>query len=205
MSILLQNITISVITSLVASLIFCFLSFRYTGVDIWFGNALRKSPSTGEHYGNYRYRIVLGNNGLNDLLEISVRVKITVVVKEKSHFTYLEAGNQGFLPVLAGKKSGTKFGNNTNKNILTLSFSDIAYKEFQKSFYPLEIQLAAARKTLSLDKIFETFHNSLKIEVFVFGNAAISGIRKMYYKCYLASDVENELTIDYAPKVRPRN
>lgn len=110
MSDLLQNIIISVITSLVASLIFCFLSFRYTGVDIWFRNKLIKSPSTGEHYGNYRYRIMLGNSGLNDLLEISIKAKITVTVREKSHFTYLDAGNQGFLPVLAGKKVALNMG-----------------------------------------------------------------------------------------------
>ena len=59
-------------------------------------------------------------------------------------------------------------------------FSQPTCNEFQKSIYPSFLRNKAQNNTLSLDDIFDNYRDSFELKVYVFGNDALTGARKLF-------------------------
>ena len=179
----LTGILLGILSSLIASIVFWLVFFKISRTNVKFSLVMAKSKNIEEYYaGENRYRIKLVNSGMRDLIEISFLVRITVKCKGNiSNYTFLGIGNENKIPILYGKKYQYK---NTNglggAQMLTLYPVEVTYNEFKKTIYSKYLQKQSAEKKLCLDDIFYEYGNNADIVIFVYGNDALTGARKLF-------------------------
>lgn len=191
MNLYLSSIILGVFASLIASVVFWLLSYYYTGTNIVFSPKIEKSSGMGNRAGKYRYRIRFRNIGHRDFFEVSMMVKLT----SGNDYTFLGIGNNdNILPNIAGQKSAKK----GMKSIHTLTIFPNAttMREFTKKKYPEEIIRKSDKGELCLEDIIN-LNNEFIIEIYVFGNDALTGVRKHYHKSYTYNDIIEGKFITY--------
>lgn len=185
------NGVIGVLCSIVAAWIFWYFSFKRSNVNIKFADQIEKSPNAFGNKG-YRYRIKLINIGRENLIEVSFFAKLFIKRKRIKNSCYLRFGYRDFTPILYGRKWQNK---KKNRNIgfswtIELGMSEETFLEFSKKFYPKEIRAAAAKRTLTLDDILNTFQDDVQIAIYAFGYDSVTGARKMFTsKRYTIKDI----------------
>lgn len=186
-------VIIPFIVSMAVSVVFWWLTFKHSNIEIIFSDKLekRKDIRVGKE-GQYRYRVRISNVGKRDLFEVYMIAKLTVKTYDgRTNTTYFPVGEEGTIPVLVGKynikkkKENKKIYKKTGKwkrnNIYSygLYINEIAYNEYSKNFYEESVRKKASNKTLVIDDIFQTYPD-VSLTIFVFGNDSITGARRKY-------------------------
>lgn len=178
----LMSLVIGIAGSLIASLVFWYLTFKKDETALFFSDVIEESNSVKTD-GYPRFRIKIANLGKADLLEISIKVKILVSLSKKN-VTYLDVGNAGFIPVLK-RPHNKKF----STSIFTIYPGELAFGEYQKDFYDPSLREKAARHQLSIRDIFDVYDDKVKIIVYAFGNDGFTGARRVFTKEYTKQDI----------------
>ncbi len=197
----LKTIALGLISSIVASVIFWILSFRYSRTKVVFSEYITKSKNTGEYHGENRYQVKLINAGRQNLIEIAISARLSILIDGKSHNTYIGLGHNNTLPMLYGRK------NWTNKKILPSQYPFIftlhpikeTWKEFTKSHYSDAIREKAIHNELSLDDIFDAYGDTMTIRIFLFGNDGLTGARKVFSIFYTSANITHGSFCAYTP------
>lgn len=171
-----ETIALGVLSSLVASFVFWFLTFRFSGVKVKFSECIEKSHSIGGDSGKFRYMIRILNIGNRNLYEVSLYAKVTVKIRDVIYYTYVEVVEENQIPVLRGRKDQIANPKKRYGQKLTLRITETSREEFKKKVYPKKIQAKAFSGELSIDDIFECLPLA-NIQIFLFGNDAITGRR----------------------------
>ena len=177
-----ESVLLGIISSIFASSIFWWFSFHRTKTKVEFPQAIEKSKNTGEYPGKNRYRIKIINSGIRDLIEVTFLAKLSIK-RSNDHsrnYTYIGLGNENQLPIMYGKRSQKKRAGINLANKLTFFPIQTTCNEFQKSIYPSFLRNKAQNNTLSLDDIFDNYRDSFELKVYVFGNDALTGARKLF-------------------------
>ena len=170
------SIGISILTSLIASLIFWYLSFSLTGTKVVFSDCIEKKKLVDKE--GYRYRIKVMNCGSRDFFEVSFSARLVVFIGSKQYTTYLRLGEDIPRPVLKGRDFKEPCIYTTF--LPELEINEITLREFKKDFYPKHIRDKAENKDLTIEDLFDEFEGNIHIQAFVFGNDAKTGARKMF-------------------------
>jgi hypothetical protein len=185
------SILLGITSSLIASIVFWLASFKITRTNVQFSSVIAKSKNTDEYPGKNRYRIKIINSGSRDLIEIVLLVKISIERKESSYYTYVGIGNENKLPILRGKKFQCENVRLNCAHILTLYPINATLNEYKKNIYTERIRTQAIKRELCLEDIFNEYGNDVSIKIFVYGNDALTGARKMFTsKEYKVADTE---------------
>lgn len=185
------NGLIGIICSVVAAWIFWYFSFKRTNVNIKFADKIEKKRSSfGDEGCSYRLKLI--NVGNENIIEVSFFAKMFIKENKIKHTCYLSFGHNGFTPILYGKKWQNREKNKSTGFSWTveLGMADTTFREFSKQFYPEKIREAAAKGTLTLEKILNTFGENVEIAIFAFGYDSVTGARKMFVsKRYTKNDI----------------
>ncbi len=184
------DIITGVTCSLAASVVFWYLTYRYSFTKIKFSDCIEKSVDAYDKK-QYRYRIRLINIGRRDLLEVTYTVRLSIKRGSNTNNTYLGLGYSCTPPILHGRKWQNKYKIQEASWKFPLQMTDSTYEEFSKRFYTKEIREAAQNKTLTLDKIFSTYKERIEIIIYACGYDAFTGRRIMFNsKKYSVSDIQ---------------
>ena len=178
----LETILLGAISSILASFIFWVLTFKWSPTDVLFSDKLEKSNSTSD-LGDYRFRFRIANYGRRDLLDVVIKAKI-IISLSKINNTFLTVGNDGYIPLLKGRKY-----NQVYSHILSIYIGDAAIREYKKSFYKNSIKEKALSGDLTLDDILEVYGDKVQIQLFIFGSDSLTGARRCFSKVYTRIDI----------------
>lgn len=98
-------VIIPFIVSMAVSVVFWWLTFKHSNIEIIFSDKLekRKDIRVGKE-GQYRYRVRISNVGKRDLFEVYMIAKLTVKTYDgRTNTTYFPVGEEGTIPVLVRK------------------------------------------------------------------------------------------------------
>lgn len=189
-----HDVVLSVLLSIVASYIFWILTFKVSFAKVIFSNNLVKSDFTYDGIQKfYGYRFRIANIGYRDLIELNIVAKLSIKNDKSKHICFLDISNLGeqyFVTSLAGFKSRKKL---KESFLLTLTLypSESMQHELTKIIYPKEIRKRAKKGKIELQDIFKKYENNFGIKIYVYGNDAITGARKMFTsKEYTIYDIE---------------
>jgi len=196
------SILLGIFSSLIASLVFWLVFFKVSRTKVEFSPYIAKSKNTNEFPGLNRYRIKFINSGKRDLIDINFLVEISVKKGDVTNYTSLGIGNDNKIPILLGeKKQHRNIAGLGGAQILTLYPIEATFNEFRKSFYSNFLRTQSMKKELCIDDIFTEFGNNVKIVIFVYGNDALTGTRKMFVSSIYKN--ENVKFGKYQKTVRP--
>ena len=188
------DILLSVLLSIVASFIFWVLTFKISFAKILFSKNLVKSNFTVDGIQKrYGYRFRIANIGYRDLIELNIVAKLSIKNGESKHICFLDISNLGeqyFVTYLAGFKSRKK---RKESFLLTVTLypSETMQHELTKKIYPKEIRKRAKKGKIEFRDIFKKYGSNIGIKIYVYGNDAITGARKMFVsKEYNINDIE---------------
>lgn len=184
--------------SIVASAFFWYFSFVITGAKIIFSGTIEKQRSNSKQ-GECSYRIRLTNYGARDFTEVTLITKILITThSETKRSTYLATGDDQTIPIMGGWRSRTKERYMYYTYFPGLYMCDKTFKEFEHEKYTDEIRKKAKEKTLTLSDIFEEYGENVELTVYIFGNDAVTGARKMFTsKRYTLKDVEEGRFVEW--------
>lgn len=173
-----ESIFGSIVVSIFASAVFWALTFKISPTDVRFALNLERSPNVFGWPG-YRYRVRFANLGSRDLIEVSIVVKMTIERPAYNQITYLNCGDQNFLPIL--NRWPRQF-TNASYPIRTLEIypSDVMCRELSKNFYPDHIRASATNRKISLDDLFDYYRDKVQIQVYLYGNDRTTGARRVF-------------------------
>jgi len=181
------SILFGVISSLVASFIFWFLTFRYSRVNVEFSKAIRKINYVNASANNkYRYAIKFANLGKRSLLEVSIVARL--YMNRYNSFTYLSVGGNNSLPILYGNNYRKKNKMTFIGDILGVWIGDVALSEFKRPFYPQKIKNKAKNNSLNLEDLFNELGDDVKLNFYVYGNEEFTGARRVFISANFSKD-----------------
>ena len=188
------DILLSICLSIIASFIFWVLTFKISFTKVIFSKNLVKSDfSIDRIHKSYGYRFRIANIGYRDLIELNIVAKLLIKNDKSKHICFLDISNLGeqyFVTSLAGFKSRRK---RKESFLLTLTLypSESMQHELTKKMYPKKIRKRAKKGKVKFQDIFRRYENNVIIKIYVYGNDAVTGARKMFVsKEYTMYDIE---------------
>lgn len=127
----LNTIVVSVLTSLIASVIFWVLTYVVTGTKVVFSECIEKQKN---EEGRYKYRIRIMNCGSRDLFEVSFFARVIITRGKNNWTTYLQLGEDTPRPILSGRGRKGKKKKGYSTYIPELEINDVALREFKKRY-----------------------------------------------------------------------
>ncbi len=184
----------SILLSIAASWLFWALTFKISLTKVIFSNNLVKSDFTVDGIRrSYGYRFRIANVGYRDLIEVNIVAKFAVKNDKSKHICFLNISNseeQYFVTSLAGFKS-RKMRKESFLLTLTLYPSESMQHEFTKKMYSKRIRKRAKKGKIHFHDIFKEYENNVVIQIYVYGNDAVTGARKMFVsKEYTMCDID---------------
>lgn len=191
---MLLSIVTGVISGLCASILFWLVFFKYSLTKIVFSNVLIRQKNVSEDGGPYRYRIRIANIGFANLMDVETIT--TIRIKSKNGLingARVLLGNDGHISILRKQPAYPELKINKKEphvSISTIYLTDSFYKEYKKSFYTQKIQKKATSWELTLDDLWNTYKDKMRIRIFLHGTDEFSGRRIFVMKEYNFSDIK---------------
>ena len=166
---------LGVFSSLIASCVFWYYSFKKVRAKIHFTDYVQISDNTtGGYPGTYRCRLKLANMGKYDFFDVSITAKVMVGLNT----TYIGV-NKPYVNVLNGTKMQKKYPDKTFMHFLRFYINEQSMTEYSKKIYYSSIRKKAKNKRLSLYDIINAYPNAT-LQVFIMGNDKVTGARKLF-------------------------
>lgn len=131
---------------------------------------------------SYGYRFRIANIGYRDLIEVNIVAKFGIKNDKSKYICFLNISNseeQYFVTCLPGYKS-RKMRKKIFLLTLTLYPSESLQHELTKKIYSKKIRKLAKKRKIQFHDIFKEYKNNVIIQIYVYGNDAVTGARKMF-------------------------
>ncbi|MBQ9346565.1 MAG: hypothetical protein IJT94_04380 [Oscillibacter sp.] len=168
--------------SLAVSFLFWYLTFLRSGTQVVFSSVIEKTRdvyewdlgASGEQ--PYRCRVRYANIGSRDLMEADFHVRITLDRGRGIRNVATCTLGYGFSPVIRCRTHSV-----LHPYINTLNVDQHTRGEFlKKHLYGEAIAGKAEAGTLTIDDLLREFGCEMTIQIFLYGNDAVTGARRMF-------------------------